>query len=173
MNVHPLLVHFPIALLSLYAVLEIVKIKPLKTREAMYAKALLVIVGTISSYIAAAAGEAIENMFNGTDIHQVVEMHSTFAGATEFIFTLLAIGYVIWLVKEQTRLYTYLKNLLGKFWKIFEVYQMVITKTWIQVILSLAGLTTLFITGALGAVIVYGPDIDPFVSIIYKLFFPA
>lgn len=173
MNVHPLLVHFPVALLSLYAVLEIIKIKPLKTREATYTKALLVIVGTISACIAATAGEAIENMFQGTDIHQVVEMHSTFAGATEFIFTLLAIGYVIWAVKQQTRLYTYLKKLLGKFWKIFDLYESIITKTWIQIILSLAGLITLFITGALGAVIVYGPDIDPFVTIIYKLFFPS
>jgi len=34
---------------------------------------------------------------------------------------------------------------------------------------ALIGLAAIVVTGALGAAIVYGPDIDPFVKIIYSL----
>lgn len=38
------------------------------------------------------------------------------------------------------------------------------------VLLSLLGLCSLMITGALGGAITYGTDADPIVSIVYKLF---
>jgi len=38
-------------------------------------------------------------------------------------------------------------------------------------LLALLGLVLIIITGGLGAAIVYGPNVDPFVNFIYSIFF--
>ena len=40
-----------------------------------------------------------------------------------------------------------------------------------MLLIALVGIVVITITGALGGAIVYGPEVDPIVSVIYHLFF--
>ncbi len=91
MNIHPILVHFPIALLTLYAVCELLPLKAL-TRQTywFYVKAVLVITGTLGGVAAYLAGEAIEDQFKTASLSSLVETHSTFAITSILIFAILS-----------------------------------------------------------------------------------
>lgn len=65
-TIHPLLVHFPVAMLSLYGVLEIISSFPIiKKFDTTLTKLILVIVGTLGGMLASVSGEAIEHSFSG------------------------------------------------------------------------------------------------------------
>ena len=50
MNIHPLLVHFPIALLTIYSLLELVPFKQIYRQSYwFYTKAIILIIGSIST----------------------------------------------------------------------------------------------------------------------------
>lgn len=64
-NIHPLLVHFPIALLTVYSLLEAVPLKRIqKLPYWFYVKAVLLITGTISILPTILAGLVIEDQFS-------------------------------------------------------------------------------------------------------------
>ena len=86
----------------------------------------------------------------------MVETHAFFATTATFIFSLLAISYL-----------ARLRNMVGIASRIANF----ILQRKISILLASAGLIAILITGGLGASIVYGPDTDPFVSFVYKLFF--
>ncbi len=124
MNLHPIFVHFPIALLTLYAVLEIaipLKIKFYKLCKwdkpetsprlaKLYEllinpvwnsiKAFLVIIGTLLAFPTLQTGEWAEETYMGTGVSEasqigrLIETHSTFADFTVIVFSILAIGYL-------------------------------------------------------------------------------
>lgn len=154
MNIHPALVHFPIALLSLYAVMELVRFGGFSKQEWwLRAKGLLVVLGTLSSYAATLSGGLAEEMIErGSGLHDLIEAHETAAGATMFFFTILAVVYVASFVPTK--------------------YQSIIIRirdSWLVPILAVAGLVAVFVTGALGGALVYGPEADPFVKVVYSL----
>lgn len=161
-NLHPLLVHFPIALLTLYAVLECLRIPRLQQAAAtFYIKAVLVIIGFVSSIVTYLSGEAIEEMFRGNArIDRLIEAHSSFALATVIVFGILAIAYKIQWIKRDTKI-----TWLQKLYPISDI----LLKPFVCIPLALLGLGLVTVTGALGGSIVYGPNIDPFVSFIYGL----
>ena len=157
MNIHPFFVHFPIALLVVYAVLEIL---PLNNRypsvKWIHIKAALLFIGVIGAYFSVVAGEFAEKLIQDEALKEVVETHAFFATTATFIFSVLAISY-----------FASLKNMDGIASRIANF----ILQRKISLFLAFAGLIAILITGGLGASIVYGPDADPFVSFVYKLFF--
>ena len=170
MNIHPLFVHFPIGILSLYVFIEILRIRPL-VRQAYYfeLKAILVFLGTVAAFLAASTGDMAEELIHagtnsvvGKDFLPLVERHSAYAGATIAVFGLLAASYVFLYLKKQ-----------GWLQKVTDNTPLVTFMNSIQhfsIPLALLGFILITITGGLGAVLVYGKDIDPIVTIIYTIF---
>lgn len=149
-NVHPLLVHFPIALLFTYSVFEIIPLKQIQDLPYwFYIKAILLISGFISILPTLFAGLIIEEQFES--LESLVELHSTFGEITATVYGILAVIYIyLWIRKAQGKLFF---------------------PPFIVGILSAIGLILLLITGALGGTIVYGPKLDFFTNFIYGIFF--
>ena len=58
MNLHPIFVHFPIALLTLYTLCELLRFKKIKDHPAwFYLKAVLIICGTLGAAAALLTGD--------------------------------------------------------------------------------------------------------------------
>src|SRR5689334_22480459 len=99
-GLHPLVVHFPIALL-LVAIVGVVAgmIWWRNDRSAPLAAVGLMIVGTIGAWVAAASGEAAAELADRTpDISAVLHRHEELAELTRNIFTVLTAVYVVLLI---------------------------------------------------------------------------
>jgi uncharacterized membrane protein len=181
MNLHPIFVHFPIALLTVYALMELVRFKKLMEKSFwFYAKALFLIFGTGGAFVALFSGDMAESAVrSGTftvaisNFRQVVSMHENFADATVFIFGLLAVCYIIlWINRENWLAGFFLKPSVQKFWALLNKLARFFVETKFVILLALAGLICVTITGGLGGTMVYGPAADPMFGFIYKLMFP-
>ena len=151
-NVHPLLVHFPIALLTVYSFLEFVPIKKITNLSWwFYVKAAFLSLGVLLAIPTGFAGKIIEGQFR--EKHALVNLHSHFAIAASAVYALIAL---IYLLAFLSRSKTQIKLPLPKI---------------VIIILALVGLIIILITGALGGVIVYGANLDPFTAFVYHLFF--
>lgn len=194
MNIHPIFVHFPIALLTLYAVLEIaipLKIKFFKLckwdmpgASPLFArlyqllitpawnpiKAFLVIVGTVLALPTLQTGEWAEETYISrgvTEVSQIgrlIETHSTFADFTVIIFSILAVGYL-----AQILWNTY-NSKLQKY-AFIQAIANIILHPKVAPMLAFLGVISVTITGALGGAISHGVNTDPVVKMIYGWFF--
>lgn len=166
MNIHPAFVHFPIALLIVYAVLECVRPQYVMRHRSWHdIKAAFVIFGTLSAFAALSTGEMAEEAVKPTQ-HQLVELHSLFASTSTWIFAVLAVAYLIALATEHL---SFLSS--QEWWKNVANIGTFIERPYIAMPLAILGILCLTITGALGGALVYGPDVDPIVSFIYHLFY--
>ena len=170
MNIHPIFVHFPIALLAIYACLECVWYKKIHHKiEFFYIKFFLLLTGTVGAFFALATGDDAERLHR--DVRSLVKVHSTFAGITTLIFCILLAVYIF----DWVNMFYDEKLSASRFSKIWHLKKLIITKIFtapVIIILAILGLVTLLITGALGGAIVYGISGDPFTAFVYKIFFP-
>lgn len=158
MNIHPIFVHFPIALLSLYAVFELIRWRKVLVQPYwFYIKAVLVIVGFLTTFLALATGP--EDQFRSQAA--LVEVHETFAILSTIVFGIIALIYVI----------SWIENSGMKMHRSIIAVNAFLTKPALLIILSLIGLCLITMTGALGGAIAYGPEIDPVATFVYGLFF--
>lgn len=161
MNIHPLFVHFPIGLLVTYALLELASLVPRVKGErwVFTVKAFLVLAGFCAAVVAYLLGGMAED-FQSPDKHDLIEMHEHFAGFTLIAYGLLFIGYAMVVAKR-------VRNLSNRFFIISEQ----LIESPLAAVLALVALGLITVTGALGAAIALGPDVDPFVTAIYHFFF--
>lgn len=163
-NVHPLLVHFPIAFLTTYSLLELVRI-PILTRQTFYfyTKAMILFFGVVTSGFAILAGLLIENQFSD---HALVYLHKVINITASIIFLLLALEYLtLWINHNPP---AYLKN--TKWWSRKVRTANFLIHTPAVFLLTLAGLLLITVGGALGGIIVYGPNLDPFTQFVASIF---
>lgn len=135
MPLHPLVVHFPIALLLVATVIEIVNLF-LKKENVSRMGTVLVVVGVLTGLVTLVTGEPAEEFaFDawGKGIFDTVELHSLMAGISVSLFAVVAVI-----------------KLFGKRMKLSK--NLILT---LVILLSIAGSTTLAITGHLGGKIVY------------------
>lgn len=176
MNIHPIFVHFPIALFSLYAILELIRIRKLTGTETYFnLKAFLSIVGVASTVITIQTGELARSILQvSPETQNLIRVHSSFAKLTELIFLFIAASYAVVFFERyfaSTRLFAFVtQNRFAKpIWQLGKSIAYSIQRPLIICVLALCGLVAVTVTGALGGAIVYGPDIDPIVTFVYNL----
>lgn len=163
MNIHPIFVHFPIALFTLFSILELLRFR-LKQPYWFYVKAVLVISGFLSAVATIFTGLVAAESLRGSSLEDVVAVHASFAISATFIFMILAWAYFVAWVNS-------VKRIQNNNWLFFTKIQKFLIETNFAYILTILGLIAITVTGALGGSMVYGPEVDPFVSFVYHLFF--
>ena len=176
MNIHPLLVHFPIGFLVAYSVLEIgTYIWPMLRRQSWVfpVKAFLLIVGALAALAALVTGNIAKGAFGTTDLqYPVIRVHESFAIATTILYCILAAAYLVRIFDKNgwgDRMVG-TSSFLSGIWNFKKRFWNLVLDTWLLPFLALFALIGMTVTGALGAAVIYGPNIDPIVSSIYHLF---
>lgn len=144
-NIHPAFVHFPIAFLFAYAVLEIVPLArwfpqapwSVLTRASLWAGAAFTIPTVITGLLAAREVGDVA----------IITAHKYAGLVTVAIFIVLAAIHLRSAMKGVD---------IGGI-------------RWFLRVGAFVGLVGLFVTGALGAAIVYGPTVDPIVSLVTSI----
>lgn len=163
-NIHPIFVHFPVALLSIYSLVKILPLKkwfPLISWK--HIEVLLLIIGVAGSFMALATGEIAERLIDGN--RQIIEAHSMFAKIATFIYILLLSGeilpFLLPVISSKfnfPRITNFLVSIRG-----------ILTNNVFSITLAFLGLIAISITGLLGAVIVYGVSADPIAGFVLQL----
>ncbi len=113
-GLHPLIVHFPIALLLIAPLLVLIGavVNPERARPYLYSALLLMLIGTTAIYFAVETGEAAGKLAERSpEINPVLEHHQHLAERTRMIFTTLSVFFAMivilpaWL-KQKSRLVT-------------------------------------------------------------------
>jgi uncharacterized membrane protein len=110
-EIHPLIVHFPIVLLLVAPlfILGAMVLNPQKARPFLIAALALMVMGTVSAFVAVETGKAAAEIADRTlAASAVLERHEDLAHATELVFTLLTLIFATVLF-----LPTYLKKEIG------------------------------------------------------------
>lgn len=93
MNIHPLVVHYPIAFLTIYAVFELVRFRKIFEQPYwFYVKKVLIIVGWAGSIAAALTGFIASDW--ATEGPRIFVLHKSFAMMTVALSTISAIFYI-------------------------------------------------------------------------------
>jgi uncharacterized membrane protein len=93
-SLHPLVVHFPIALLLIAPVLALVGLLIKQQRAFLFAALLLMAIGTASAWLAVGTGEAAGELAGrGPGVERVLERHSEMAETSRTLFTLLTLVF--------------------------------------------------------------------------------
>lgn len=145
MPLHPLIVHFPIALLIVGALIEFVNVF-MKKDFLNKAGTMLIVIGVLSGIVTLLSGEGAEEFaFDhwGNGVHDTVELHSFLAYLSVILFGLVAAIKILW--RHDFFNFKILKHS-------FFSKRLVTT---LIVILCIFGVTSLAITGHLGGKIVY------------------
>jgi uncharacterized membrane protein len=112
---HPLIIHFPIALLLIAPIFIVVgaALTPTKGRSYLIAAMVLLLVGTASIFVTVETGEAAGKLAErAPGLQQVLETHESLAERTQAVFSVLSVIFlallaVPWFLKrEDTRLTT-------------------------------------------------------------------
>lgn len=144
-----------------------------------YLKAIFLMLGGLGAVAAYYTGSMAKSAVRSGDFvvaisnfKQVVSLHQNFAVASVAIFGLLAAGYLfLWLQRENFSAVMDKAN-LSLLWRILIGYAHIVVETPLVVVMALAGLICITITGGLGGIMVYGTTADPFFGMIYKILFP-
>ena len=152
MDLHPIVVHFPVALLMLYGVFELFSVRKLARMPYwFYIKAILIIFGALGALVAFLTGESASHYAEGVAL---IEMHGRFASAAAWLSVLIAVIYLlVWFGKEKVQEYA---------WKL-------LSNRGAMIPLALAVIILITITGALGGAIIYGTQFDPITIPVFKL----
>jgi uncharacterized membrane protein len=168
MNIHPIFVHFPIALLSVYALLELVRSKRImQSREWLYIKSAFLFLGSLGTGLALFTGDFGKHLYPAQ--RAIINVHENFADATTIIFGIVTLIYLVAVIDalwgDLLRTSKYASS-----WNSIVAFDRRFFSGFVVVPLAVIGFCLLCITGALGGSIVYGANADFFTHIVNKLF---
>lgn len=170
MDLHPLFVHFPIALLCLASFLELTRRFVKNTSSWAHVRTVLYVTGTLGAFVALSTGEGAEHLFQNRDLRPVLHMHSLIANVTTWIYAVLALGYLLpWL--EESFFVKRLPVSIKRPYDAVASFANILTRTPLSDVLAVLGFLGLLFVGALGAILVYGPDFDPITRLVYGMLF--
>jgi uncharacterized membrane protein len=163
-NIHPLFVHFPIALLFVYSIIKILPLQkwfPVVTWK--HIERALLLVGVLGAFAALSTGEIAEHLTRPN--HDLVEAHALFATTATWMYGLLLIGEILSVAMSwMTTKITSLKTL-----KVITFVKDLLTHPILSTTLAVLGLITISIAGLLGGVMVYGTSADPIAGTVLKI----
>ncbi len=164
-NIHPIIVHFPVAMLFVYS---IIKILPLKrwfhTIAWRQIRAAFLVVGVGGAMLALNTGEVAEHLFRGN--HKLVEAHSTFGAISLWLYLILLVGEIA--LYSAPKIISF-KPYAIRIKKVLTVVAQILTNPILSKIIAFIALVAIGMTGLLGGVIVYGVSVDPLAPTILKL----
>ena len=104
MNLHPLVVHFPIALLSVYTLLEVYRWwRPSHGNKLVITKLLLLVIGVIGGRVAAVTGELVEDLLKRSEWERIVEAHESAANISITLYTILLVVTILIVAENYVR----------------------------------------------------------------------
>lgn len=163
-NLHPIFVHFPIALLFLYSIIKILSLPKYFPAVAWkHIERILLVAGILGAFVALATGETAEHLIQPN--HQLVEAHSTFAAISVWMYGLLLAGEVL----ENFASFIQNKINIPFVTKASVFFQKILTNNTVSIVLAILGLVAITVTGLLGGVMVYGTSADPLAGIVLKI----
>lgn len=163
-NIHPLFVHFPIALLFVFSLIKILPVQKLFSKIAWADVArVFLIIGFIGALLANSTGEIAEHLTRPN--RALVHMHENFASITIFVYGVLLFGEFLGMFLKQQSFFAVRPKLLLVLTKVSSL----LSNPVLVVSFSLFGLVALVITGILGGVMVYGTSADPLAPLILNL----
>ena len=150
-NIHPIFVHFPIALLFIYSFIKVLPFEKYFQKVSWkHIEILLLTIGVTGAFIASSTGESAEHQI--TVNRQLVEMHSTFASISIILFCALLLGELLSFI---TISFVPTKLNLPKFNNLLIFIQKILTNKIFSKIIAFLGLIAISVTGLLGGIIVY------------------
>ena len=102
-GLHPLIIHFPIALLLIAPIFVLIAalLPPPRGRAWHLAALVLMLLGTASVFVAVESGEAAGKLADRSpEINIVLERHATLAGRTSYTFGALTILFAVLLAMD-------------------------------------------------------------------------
>lgn len=163
-NIHPIIVHFPIAMLFVYSFIKILPFRKwLPKISWSNIEIVLLLVGVLGAWASSATGETAEHLVRPN--REVLSMHKFFAGASTWIYGLLLAGELLPIVSPKIlERFNYFS--IGK---ILNPIQKILSNIYVLKILSLFGFIAILMTGLLGGVMVYGTTADPIAGVVLKI----
>lgn len=146
---HPIIVHFPIALLTLYGVLELVRFQKFLDKPYwFYVKAVLISFGAVGALAGVITGGITSGWYIGGP--RIFVMHQIFGLATLILSVVIALGY---------HFHWHKMNRFSEF----------VMKPKVLVVLALLLLFSITTVGGIGGAMVRGTDFDPLMKPIFIL----
>ena len=163
-NIHPLLVHFPIALLFLCSVIKILPLKKWLPNVAWKdIERTLLFFGVLGALAADLTGSAAEHFAHPN--RQLIDAHKTFAALSSFIYGLLLGGEIVAVFRSM-----YGSRIRSKFISVtLETIEKILCGPVVSTILAFLGLIAISVTGLLGGAMVYGVTADPVAPLVLKM----
>jgi len=153
MDLHPLVIHYPIAFLTTYAVFELLRFRRvLDLPYWFYIKAMLVVVGELGAIATVLTAVFSTSTLAGES--PLADMYINFILITALIFGLITLAYVSKYSGQSSAL---------TMWSSF------ILKPIIIIPLATIGLFFIVVAGGLFGATVYGTHFDPLLAPIFKL----
>jgi uncharacterized membrane protein len=164
-NIHPLFVHFPIALLFIYSAIKIVPLRKwFPTVSWVDIERALLAFGVLGAFAALSTGETAENLIRPN--RQLVNMHADFATVATWMYGLLLSGEAAAILLTKNITYGARLSVISR---VLKVIERVLRNRTISIVLAIAGLLTLSIAGLLGGVMVYGTSADPVAGFVISM----
>jgi|SRR3989344_442675 len=152
MDFHPLVIHYPIAFLTTYAVFELLRSRKIvELPYWFYIKAALVTIGEMSAIVTFTAA-MISNTLSVEN--RLVEMYKLFMLSAAIIFGIITLVYIYeWRKSEKYGSIPQLGSSTSKF----------------IVLLAISGFFFIVIAGGFFGATVYGTQFDPYLAPVFKL----
>ncbi len=163
-NIHPILVHFPIALLFLYSAVKLLPLKKWFPKVSWkHIELALLVPGVLGAFMANVTGEAAEHLIRPN--HKLVETHAFMALTATWTYGLLLAGELLYWI--NINLVSKLKSSFVL--SIFNKLRNILINPTISKLLALLGLVAISLTGLLGGIMVYGVSADPLAKFVLNI----
>ena len=164
-NIHPILVHFPIALLFIYSIIKIIPFSKWFPKASWRnIEFFLLTFGVLGAFASLASGDTAEHITRSN--RELVNIHALFAGISTWLYGALLLGEVAHLFNQKEIINNPFMQNIKKLSVLLERF--LCNKTF-SIIIAFLAFICITLTGLLGGVMVYGLGADPLAGFVVKI----